>query len=250
MENFVENLFSKIIRYEVSTLAVFDNDIIFDDLKVLASSAKRVYLFENTIKYKNGTIVMFDKILGCLSTNIESFFFWFRKDIPMVDSSTMKNILQLRNLQNLKGFNLKVCPDTLSIEDLSAFLKKFKNTEIILCFASNISEEYKEQLDYLIDEIIESDVTNRLIKYDGQDEEKLQIMINQNGNFLKLWEDDEDEDGFDVETESDAGSTSSGMSLAEGLLADVEEDMQDLKPKEEEDDDEIDEITEAQSIAA
>uniref|UniRef100_A0AC35FMW8 U4/U6 small nuclear ribonucleoprotein Prp31 n=1 Tax=Panagrolaimus sp. PS1159 TaxID=55785 RepID=A0AC35FMW8_9BILA len=44
------------------------------------------------------------------------------------------------------------------------------------------------------------------------------------------------------------------MSLAEDLLADVEEDgdedMEDLMPKEEEDDDEIDEITEAQPIAA
>uniref|UniRef100_A0AC35FGT1 Uncharacterized protein n=1 Tax=Panagrolaimus sp. PS1159 TaxID=55785 RepID=A0AC35FGT1_9BILA len=67
------------------------------------------------------------------------------------------------------------CPDTLSIEDLSAFIKKFENTKIFIRFASNISQEYKEQLDSLIDNIIESG--NHLIEYDGQDEEKFEIMI-------------------------------------------------------------------------
>uniref|UniRef100_A0A914QEZ1 Uncharacterized protein n=1 Tax=Panagrolaimus davidi TaxID=227884 RepID=A0A914QEZ1_9BILA len=223
IENFAENILSKIIRFEVLTLAIVNNDIIFDDLKFLVSSAKKVKLQENSVKYKNGTIVMFDKILECLPTNCELFCFYFRTDVPMVNASTMKKILKLQNLQNLKIFRMFLCPDTLSIEDLSAFIKKFENAKIFLRFASNISEEYKEQLDSLIDEIIESDVPKRVIEYDGQDEEKLQIMISR---CSYVHEDDEDEveeidDGLDVEnepvaddkfesdeTESNAGSTS------------------------------------------
>uniref|UniRef100_A0A914Q9H3 Uncharacterized protein n=1 Tax=Panagrolaimus davidi TaxID=227884 RepID=A0A914Q9H3_9BILA len=74
----IQNCFATIVqksfRFEILCLLVFDNDIIFDDLKVLVSSAKHVSLYDtNSIKYKNGTIVMFDKILECLPSNIKYF---------------------------------------------------------------------------------------------------------------------------------------------------------------------------------
>uniref|UniRef100_A0A914P0N2 Uncharacterized protein n=1 Tax=Panagrolaimus davidi TaxID=227884 RepID=A0A914P0N2_9BILA len=178
----IQNCIARIVRnnfrFEILSLAVVDNDIIFDDLKLLASFATRVLLWINSIKYKNGTNVMLDKILELFPSNIEYFFFWFRNDVPMVNASTMKNILKLQNLENLKTIKMHDCPDDLNVEDLSAFIKKFKNTKIFLAFAPNISQEYEEQLDSLIDEIIESDVPNRVIVYDGQDRGKLKIMIN------------------------------------------------------------------------
>uniref|UniRef100_A0A914PFS4 Uncharacterized protein n=1 Tax=Panagrolaimus davidi TaxID=227884 RepID=A0A914PFS4_9BILA len=133
----------------------------------------------------------------------------------------MSNILKLQNLQNLqnlKHFLMLDCPDTLNVEDLSAFMKKIEITKIFLAFDSNISEEYKEKLDSLINEIIESGVTNHYIRYDGQDEEKHRILISRFGVYGDLSTDDEDDlednDGFDgenepvvEETESDAQST-------------------------------------------
>uniref|UniRef100_A0A914P794 Uncharacterized protein n=1 Tax=Panagrolaimus davidi TaxID=227884 RepID=A0A914P794_9BILA len=211
VENFAEHLLSKIFRCEVSTLGVFDNDIIFDDLKFLVSSAKNVALYRNSIKYKNGTTVMLDKVLECIPTNIEYFCFRIPKDVPMVNASTMSNILKLQNLENLKCFYLFGCPDTISIEDLSIFVKKFKNTQMCLAFDPYISPEYKEQLDSLVDQIIQSDVPNRRIEYDGQDEEKLEIMISRfdfSGispfKIIKIKDEAEDlenNDGSDVETE-------------------------------------------------
>uniref|UniRef100_A0A914Q7T0 Uncharacterized protein n=1 Tax=Panagrolaimus davidi TaxID=227884 RepID=A0A914Q7T0_9BILA len=210
IQNGIATILQKNFRFEILCLCVYDNDIVFDDLKVLVSFARSVYLFENSIKYKNGTTVMFDKILECLSTNIEFFSFQFRKDVSMVNASTIKNILKLQNLENLESFYLYECPDTLSIEDLSAFIKKFEYTKIFLHFASNISEEYKEQLDFLIDEIIESDVPDRVIAYNGQDEEKRKIMksrFDNNGTTpFNIPDEDaeneeDDDDGFDVENE-------------------------------------------------
>uniref|UniRef100_A0A914PB64 Uncharacterized protein n=1 Tax=Panagrolaimus davidi TaxID=227884 RepID=A0A914PB64_9BILA len=219
IQNSITTIVQKNFRFESFHLSVAENDIIFDDLKFLVSSAKRVFLFENSIKYKNGSIVMLDNILGCLPTNIEIFWFDFGKDVPMVNAnaSTMKNILKLQNLENLKDFIMYNCPGTLSVEDLSVFLKKFENTNIHFDFKSNISPEYKEQLDYLIDTIIESDVPNHFIAYDGQDAEKHGIMLSRFAlNGLTPFNiPDEDEDGFDGEnvpvvdeTESDDGSTS------------------------------------------
>uniref|UniRef100_A0A914PX03 Uncharacterized protein n=1 Tax=Panagrolaimus davidi TaxID=227884 RepID=A0A914PX03_9BILA len=177
IENCIATIVQKNFRFEILHLCVFDNDIIFDDLKVLASSAKRVSLYYNSIKYKNGTIVIFDKIVECLPTNIETFWFIFRNDVSMVNASTMSNILKLQNLENLQDFIFYDCPDTLNVEDLSVFIKKFENTKMYLAFDGDISQEYKEQLDSLVDNIIESDLPNRVIAYVGQDREKLMIMI-------------------------------------------------------------------------
>uniref|UniRef100_A0A914Q427 Uncharacterized protein n=1 Tax=Panagrolaimus davidi TaxID=227884 RepID=A0A914Q427_9BILA len=234
IQNCIERIVQKNFRFEIISLHVINNDIVFDDLKLLASFAMSVLLDHNSIKYKNGTTVMLDKILELFPSNIKYFSFWFRNDISMVNASTMKNILKLQNLEKIKTFKLHACHDDLNVEDLSAFIKKFKNTQIFFGFASNISPEYEEKLDSLIDEIIESNVPNRVIAYDGQDRGKLKIMISRYAPYnivpvtitgappagVDEVEDLENNNGFDVEnesvvddkresdeTESDAGST-------------------------------------------
>uniref|UniRef100_A0AC35GQQ5 Uncharacterized protein n=1 Tax=Panagrolaimus sp. PS1159 TaxID=55785 RepID=A0AC35GQQ5_9BILA len=212
IQNCVERIVQKNFRFEIFDLAINDNDIIFDDLKILASFAKRVLLWRNSIKYKNGTNVMLDKILELFATNIEYFCFWFQNDVSVVNDSTMKNILKLQNLQNLKMLKMLYIPETINLKDLCAFIKKIENTKIFLRFDSNISQEYKEQLDSLIDEIIESNVPYRLIAYDGHDVAKFKIMISRydlnntvpiaiTGENEVEVVDLENNDGFNVENE-------------------------------------------------
>uniref|UniRef100_A0A914PH75 Uncharacterized protein n=1 Tax=Panagrolaimus davidi TaxID=227884 RepID=A0A914PH75_9BILA len=66
----------------------------------------------------------------------------------------------------------------------------FGDVEITFSFNENISADYKNQLDALIDEIIESEVPGRFIEYGGQDEKKLEIM----NSRLKSNSDEEDID--------------------------------------------------------
>uniref|UniRef100_A0A914PD70 Uncharacterized protein n=1 Tax=Panagrolaimus davidi TaxID=227884 RepID=A0A914PD70_9BILA len=88
----------------------------------------------------------------------------------------MGNILKLQNLKNLELFTFHDIPESLNIRDLSVFIKKYKDVEIEVSFNENIFNNYKNQLDALIDEIIESEVPGHLIIYGGQDEKKLEIM--------------------------------------------------------------------------
>uniref|UniRef100_A0AC35F904 Uncharacterized protein n=1 Tax=Panagrolaimus sp. PS1159 TaxID=55785 RepID=A0AC35F904_9BILA len=53
---------------------------------------------------------------------------------------------------------------------------EYEHVKIIFGFNENISDDYKNHLDALIDEIIESKSTNRLIAYHGQDKGKYEIM--------------------------------------------------------------------------
>uniref|UniRef100_A0AC35FW15 Uncharacterized protein n=1 Tax=Panagrolaimus sp. PS1159 TaxID=55785 RepID=A0AC35FW15_9BILA len=73
IQNCIPTVVQKNFRFEISRLAVYDNDIILNDLKVLVSSAKRVFLYRNSYKYKNVTIAMLDNILKLFPTNVKYF---------------------------------------------------------------------------------------------------------------------------------------------------------------------------------
>uniref|UniRef100_A0AC34F9N1 Uncharacterized protein n=1 Tax=Panagrolaimus sp. ES5 TaxID=591445 RepID=A0AC34F9N1_9BILA len=91
-------------------------------------------------------------------------------------SSTFKNILQLENLKNLKSFCLIKIHEIVNVEHLSVFLKSHKEMKIRFEFHDSVSEEYKLQLDSLVDTVIEWEDAEHLIVYDGQDDDKYDVM--------------------------------------------------------------------------
>uniref|UniRef100_A0A914PLX0 Uncharacterized protein n=1 Tax=Panagrolaimus davidi TaxID=227884 RepID=A0A914PLX0_9BILA len=173
-KNFTSVLCSKLYRCEINHLQIWDKVIMFDDLQLLTSSAKEIMFWRNSITYNDGKLVMLDKIIES-SSNGTKFYFEFDNDDSTVNS-LVKNIMKLKNLEKIEGFNLANLPESLSIEDISAFFKKYKHAIVAFFFNENISVEYKNQLDFLIDEIIESEFPNHIIQYDGQDIEKCKIM--------------------------------------------------------------------------
>uniref|UniRef100_A0AC34G5D1 DUF38 domain-containing protein n=1 Tax=Panagrolaimus sp. ES5 TaxID=591445 RepID=A0AC34G5D1_9BILA len=173
--NYTSLLRPKVFRCEIKKLEIWDNNVLYDDFKCLASFARIVELLRLKLIHCDGKIVMLEKILE-LIPNIEEFQYHFDDDYSVITNATVKNILQLENLGNLKSFCLYRIPQVFNIVDLSLFIKRHKDTEIFLHFAGNIIEEHKAQLDALIGTIIDSDVSDCLIHYDGQDGEKLKIM--------------------------------------------------------------------------
>uniref|UniRef100_A0AC34FL45 Uncharacterized protein n=1 Tax=Panagrolaimus sp. ES5 TaxID=591445 RepID=A0AC34FL45_9BILA len=118
---------------------------------------------------------MLDKIIESIP-NIEEFNYTFGENLSMVTKSTVKNIANLKNLQHLSNLLLWNIPETLNLEDLSLFIKNRINTKFLLTFCDNISEQYKDQLNALIDTIIKSKFSSRQICYAGQNREKEHIM--------------------------------------------------------------------------
>uniref|UniRef100_A0AC35FCQ5 Uncharacterized protein n=1 Tax=Panagrolaimus sp. PS1159 TaxID=55785 RepID=A0AC35FCQ5_9BILA len=167
-KNFTSVVCSKLYQCEINRLDIWNNVIMFDDLQLLTSSAKQIILWRNSITYNDGKPVLLDKILES-SPVVTRFFFSFDDDDSTVNVS-MKSILKLKNLGKIECAGLGNLPESLSVEDISAFFK------VALFFNENMSEEYKDQLDAFIDEIIESKSPNRIIAYAGQDEEKQEIM--------------------------------------------------------------------------
>uniref|UniRef100_A0A914YWF1 Uncharacterized protein n=1 Tax=Panagrolaimus superbus TaxID=310955 RepID=A0A914YWF1_9BILA len=110
--------------------------------------------------------------------DVKTCLFCFEGDISMINASTMKNICKLKNLQNLESFALANLPEIFNVEDLSKFIKDRVNTKIQFSFNENISDEYKIQLDKLIDIVIKTELINCRLCYPGQNEVKNQILNN------------------------------------------------------------------------
>uniref|UniRef100_A0A914YC63 Uncharacterized protein n=1 Tax=Panagrolaimus superbus TaxID=310955 RepID=A0A914YC63_9BILA len=171
---YTELLCKKLYRCEINSFRLIGKVIIFDDLKLLVSSVRDIVLWKNSITYKDGSIVMLDAILECFS-NIRTFDFDFGDDTSLINPSRASNLMKLQNLGNLKLFTLRQLPEIFAVEDLSAFLKKFKNIHVSLSFNGNISHEYKNQLAGLVDQILEAKAFHHIL-YEGQDEAKKEAM--------------------------------------------------------------------------
>uniref|UniRef100_A0A914YUR1 Uncharacterized protein n=1 Tax=Panagrolaimus superbus TaxID=310955 RepID=A0A914YUR1_9BILA len=168
-------IFPKLFRWNNIQLDGFSDNIMYDDFKKVASFLTDFSFWRSQIINNDGSVVMLDKILE-ITPNIKEFYFSFWDDISMINPATMKNICKLKNLQNVESFRLFHIPEVFNVDDLSTFVKNHQNTKIVFDFVGEISEEYKIQLDALIDTVIESEVHNCRIQYRGQNEEKYKIM--------------------------------------------------------------------------
>uniref|UniRef100_A0AC34FNA5 Uncharacterized protein n=1 Tax=Panagrolaimus sp. ES5 TaxID=591445 RepID=A0AC34FNA5_9BILA len=143
----------------------------YDAFKLLASSATYVNLESCQIINNDGSTVMLEKILEAVP-NLEEFDYSFKTD----NFVNAKNMLDFKNLGNLKKLKLWRIPEAFNLDDFSTFIKDRSDFHFCLIFNNNISDEYKNQLDVLVDAIIESQIPTRFIAYDGQDEKKRKIM--------------------------------------------------------------------------
>uniref|UniRef100_A0A914PTB2 DUF38 domain-containing protein n=1 Tax=Panagrolaimus davidi TaxID=227884 RepID=A0A914PTB2_9BILA len=165
-------LCSKIYRVETSELQLHGISILFDDFKVLASAVKNVELVDVDITYNDGKPVMLEDILESIP-NIKKFDLRFKDNFTFVPSAK-----KMAQLHNLDYFDLNNIPEVLNVDDLFfTFMKNHKKTKIWLSFANEISDGYKARLDALIDIIIESGFFDHVIRYDGQDQDKRDILL-------------------------------------------------------------------------
>uniref|UniRef100_A0AC34FGE5 Uncharacterized protein n=1 Tax=Panagrolaimus sp. ES5 TaxID=591445 RepID=A0AC34FGE5_9BILA len=148
----------------------------YNDFKSYAALLIDIDFFKGKIiNDDDGSVVMLDKILEA-TINIKFFEYCFGNDFSMINASTMENICKLKNLQQLEKFSLFGLPDIVNVKDISTFIKNRPAVKIYLSFTDEISEEYKIQLDALIDTVIKGEVAKHLIWYRGQNQEKYEIM--------------------------------------------------------------------------
>uniref|UniRef100_A0AC34F6P9 Uncharacterized protein n=1 Tax=Panagrolaimus sp. ES5 TaxID=591445 RepID=A0AC34F6P9_9BILA len=159
----------------IISISLAGADVLYDDLKFLASSAKSVSIMNCDIYLDDETIVMLDTFLDAFPCVNE-----FRYDIDVSDvddpSTVISNsaLMKIAKLQELKNLYIYEIPNN-GIEDFSLIIG-YTHLKTWLQFDNNITNEYKSQIDGLIDAILELENLKCLIEYPGQDKKKFLIM--------------------------------------------------------------------------
>uniref|UniRef100_A0AC34GXE4 DUF38 domain-containing protein n=1 Tax=Panagrolaimus sp. ES5 TaxID=591445 RepID=A0AC34GXE4_9BILA len=207
--NFIPLLTSKLFRCEIKALVIRDHNILFDDYKYLSLNAKGVLLQNVKMTHTDGKDVMLEEMLECVPS-IEHFSYYFNKQYFPATAASFKNILQLKNLGNLKDFSLHEIPQVFHVADLSRFIEEYKDTKICIEFEYGVTEEYIDEFNVLMDTILESNVHNRMIVYDGYEEEKM-ILLESRYKRYDNKSDVEDSSDEEMEFESDTEDGDSEM---------------------------------------
>uniref|UniRef100_A0AC34FF13 Uncharacterized protein n=1 Tax=Panagrolaimus sp. ES5 TaxID=591445 RepID=A0AC34FF13_9BILA len=170
---FTSLIYPKLYQYKAINLKLYYDIILFNDFKSCAPFLTDIYLQGVVIK-NNEKIVMLDNILEMVP-NVKNFHLNFDGNFSMFDSFTMKNICKLNSFQNLESFILGNLREVLNVEDISTFVKGLPDKKIIFYFTGDeLSEEFKIQLDDMIDTVINTH--KFVIDYPGQNKEKYKIM--------------------------------------------------------------------------
>uniref|UniRef100_A0AC34FK57 Uncharacterized protein n=1 Tax=Panagrolaimus sp. ES5 TaxID=591445 RepID=A0AC34FK57_9BILA len=150
------SIISKLYHCKVKHCLLFKQEITFDELSFLASSATVLALVHCVVTDSSGSIVQIENIFARFS-KIKIFAATFNQDASTISINTVKNFLKNPAFSNLRGLYLYHVPDSFDIEGIYEYLKKTKkNFFLRLVFSSSISNAYLARLEAIVDDILET----------------------------------------------------------------------------------------------
>uniref|UniRef100_A0AC35G0L9 Uncharacterized protein n=1 Tax=Panagrolaimus sp. PS1159 TaxID=55785 RepID=A0AC35G0L9_9BILA len=137
----------------VKFLALWEQKISFNDLLFLSKEVQTLNFCESTVFYENGTIVPYEVIVANLpklqNLHVD------HSDASYDFSKTVIELFKIPHFKNLRRFSFQELNDTFDIEKFFAYLKNVNQTRMNLKFFNSISEEYREKLQDIADEILD-----------------------------------------------------------------------------------------------
>uniref|UniRef100_A0A914PZM8 Uncharacterized protein n=1 Tax=Panagrolaimus davidi TaxID=227884 RepID=A0A914PZM8_9BILA len=169
-----KNIFSPIIpeiyQCDVKRLFLSDQIISYHDLSLIISSAERIKLTNVIVKHSDSSDAPLEDIVA-VTVNAKSVIV----DKPTITLKTIKELTKLPNFKELDGFTLYDLSEVFDIYEFYGYMKKNQHTKIYISFDEQISDAFKNRLETIVDEILETKHINYkppLIKFYGVDIQK------------------------------------------------------------------------------
>uniref|UniRef100_A0A914YFQ6 Uncharacterized protein n=1 Tax=Panagrolaimus superbus TaxID=310955 RepID=A0A914YFQ6_9BILA len=178
-DSVASSIVPKIYRCDLKRLNLYDQVISLKERIFLCSYVKDLILNQVTVKYDNGTVVAFEKLIEQFP-QLNVFEFTFTTPSNNISKNTFKELWKISYLSNYHCFYLYNIPENFEIDSFYSYMKKNKNTRVSLEFSDQISEEYKARLEAIVDEIIETqnhEYKPPYIKFPGMNGEKRNILL-------------------------------------------------------------------------
>uniref|UniRef100_A0A914P4D1 Uncharacterized protein n=1 Tax=Panagrolaimus davidi TaxID=227884 RepID=A0A914P4D1_9BILA len=140
----------------------------YNDLMVIASKCEMFHLSNVVIINKDEvlpekaidsfkTAISLEAVLKALP-NVKTFRYWLPKNsLNIITTKTDKELLKIPHFLNLDKFEIIQIPDIFDIKSFYGYIKENKKTKIDLHFSDQTSNEYKTQLQTIVDEILETE---------------------------------------------------------------------------------------------
>uniref|UniRef100_A0A914Q2Y0 Uncharacterized protein n=1 Tax=Panagrolaimus davidi TaxID=227884 RepID=A0A914Q2Y0_9BILA len=150
-----KNIFSPIIPklYQCDSESLFLSDqiISFDDLSLVISCAERIRFNNVVVKHAESSDVPLEDIVAIA---INAKFVTVIK--PTITSKTMKELTKLPHFTKLNNLHLFNLSEVFNIDVFCGYMKKNRHTRFYISFDPEISEAFKNRLETIVDEILET----------------------------------------------------------------------------------------------
>uniref|UniRef100_A0A914Q5M2 Uncharacterized protein n=1 Tax=Panagrolaimus davidi TaxID=227884 RepID=A0A914Q5M2_9BILA len=156
------NIFSpiipKIYQCDAYSLRLFHQIISFADLSLLISSAELIKF----VNVGGGHVPDVPKAVAALEVSLEDIVavaikaYQISVNKPTIAPKTMKALTKLPNFTKLDNFTLNNVSEVFDIDEFYGYMKKNQHTKLFLTFDEQISDVFKNRLETIIDEILET----------------------------------------------------------------------------------------------
>jgi hypothetical protein len=152
----ISSLVPRIHQCDAENVSFCDQVLSFADLKLLFSSVKKsIHLCRVTVRNDGGSIVPFEKLFE-VCTKVKRITFRCDSDVAAITSITCNELVKIPHFRELDYVCLKNIPETFDIEAFNVYIKQNQQTFFEFFFDGPVSEEYKNRLEKVIDEIIQT----------------------------------------------------------------------------------------------
>uniref|UniRef100_A0A914PRU7 Uncharacterized protein n=1 Tax=Panagrolaimus davidi TaxID=227884 RepID=A0A914PRU7_9BILA len=157
----------QIYQCDATDISIEKQMFSFNDLMVIASKCETLYLSNVVIMNNDEVVPETEEYCFENAVSLETLFKalpnvkTFEYDLPnnslnIVTTKTVEELLKIPHFLSLDKFVMKDIPETFDIKSFYDHIKKNKKTKIDLGFPRQISDEYKTQLQTIVDEILET----------------------------------------------------------------------------------------------
>uniref|UniRef100_A0A914PD76 DUF3822 family protein n=1 Tax=Panagrolaimus davidi TaxID=227884 RepID=A0A914PD76_9BILA len=177
-KNILLPIIPKLYQCDVKRLYLFSQVVSFNDLSLLILSAERIH-FNNIIVKKCDSVIPLEDIIT-IAVNAKTVY----AHKPKITPKTMKQLLQIPHFATLVHFGLYALSEVFDIEAFYSYMKKNQHTKFYISFFPQPSDAFKNRLETIIDEILETEQFNykppqiRFSGLDFQKYEKLRRICN------------------------------------------------------------------------
>uniref|UniRef100_A0AC35GA60 Uncharacterized protein n=1 Tax=Panagrolaimus sp. PS1159 TaxID=55785 RepID=A0AC35GA60_9BILA len=170
----LSSFISNIIQCDSKKLRIDNQNIYYREFLFLSENVEECSIFDCGVADDDGTIVMLENLLKALP-KVTSFRLPFNLAFPNITSKTVQEMIKLSHFSTLIYFSLSKVPEIFDMESFYVYIKRNEKTKICLSFDNLVSEDYKNRLQAIINEIVETENHHYnvpMIKFRGQNKSR------------------------------------------------------------------------------